>query len=169
MLNVKLLDSTIRLNNIVSFERAKKTKNKYTPQYSLGLWSCIWGNHNTSGTMTFGHTRPNWRDFAIMHSAIFGEDQTLHSSTNTISYWSSLIAFGQGETPTHTICRGAVVVEGWWFEIILQAQNLGTLTMNSSVYQRTQRSQTAKTLDQMLSYNRRCNCAKNLNPKKPGL
>jgi len=42
---------------------------KATWRHGLGLQSCIWTNHKTSGTMSFGQTRTKWRCLAIMHSA----------------------------------------------------------------------------------------------------
>ncbi|MEE6525403.1 hypothetical protein FKM82_025385 [Ascaphus truei] len=64
---------------------------KRTWQYGLGLQSCIRTNHKTSGTMSFGETRPKWRCLAIMHSSTFGKKQTQHISTNTSYQLSSTV------------------------------------------------------------------------------
>ena len=54
---------------------------KRTWQHGLGLQTCIWTNHKTSGIMAFGQMSPKWRCLAIMHSDTFGENQTQHIST----------------------------------------------------------------------------------------
>lgn len=74
-------------------------------QHSLGLQICIWTNHNTSGSMFFAQVRC----FAIMHSAMSGENQTQNLRMNTSYQLSSRD------------------MEGWCFGLVLQAQDLGTL------------------------------------------
>lgn len=66
---------------------------------------CIWTNHNTSGSMFFAQVRC----FAIMHSAMSGENQTQNLRMNTSYQLSSRD------------------MEGWCFGLVLQAQDLGTL------------------------------------------
>ena len=108
VLNVKVHDSTIRkrLNKYGLFGRVGGES-----LFSLkSLQSCIWTNHKTSGTMSFGQTRPKWRCLVIMHSSTSGENQTCH--TNCQARW-------------------------WRADDLGLFWDLGTLqsTMNSSVYQ----------------------------------
>ena len=55
---------------------------KRTWQHSFGLQSYINTNHKTSGTMSFGQTRPKWRCLVIVHSTTSGENQKQHISRN---------------------------------------------------------------------------------------
>ena len=109
MLNVKVQDSTIRkkLNKYGLFGRVAGKSLfflKRTWQHSLCLQSWIWTNHKTSGTMSFGQTRPKWRCLVIMHSSTFGENQTQPMSTNT-SYQLSCHYYSRFHTWTQKMLR----------------------------------------------------------------
>ena len=78
-----------------------------TCRHSLGLLSYIWTNYKTSGAMSL-KTRPNWRCLVIIHRS----NQTQHIGINA-SYKLS-----------------CTVVEGWWFGLVLQQKDLGTLHSN---------------------------------------
>lgn len=50
---------------------------KKTQQHILGLQSCIWGSHKTSGTISYGQMGPNMRFLASIHSQ-FWQKLTLY-------------------------------------------------------------------------------------------
>lgn len=64
--------------------------------------------NETSRTMSFGQTRSKWRCKALMHSTIFGENKTPHTSCG-VWRWGG----------------------GGWFGLVLKPQDLGTFQSSS--------------------------------------
>jgi len=101
MLNVHNRTTGERLNNRGLFGSAASRKhfiseNSMATQLRLAKFS--WTNHK-SGTMSFGQMGPKWRClsqslFVIMHSTMFGKNQTQHICANISFQLSSTVVEG---------------------------------------------------------------------------